>query len=193
MMAPDPMEQSLRHNPDLATLFDGFAKIALPDCWIVAGAVAQTLWNAAHGFAPGHGIRDIDIIYHNASDISDEAEAAQEARLRALFPALSARLDVKNQARVHLWYEMKFGRAIAQYRSSAEAIATFPATATAIGVRPTPDGIALCAPFGTEDLDRLIIRPNQRIVSQDAYAAKAARWGAIWPRLTLIPWRTADE
>lgn len=182
------MERTLRGNPDLAALLDGFAAIGLPDCWIVAGAVAQTLWNAAHGFTPGHGIKDIDIIYHDAADLSDEAEAAQEARLRGLFPALSARLDVKNQARVHLWYGTKFGRAIAQYQSSAEAIATFPATATAIGVQPTRDGMAVCAPFGTADLDALVIRPNKRIVSEAVYTQKAARWRAIWPRLAVVGW-----
>ncbi len=193
MMAADAMERTLRGNPDLAALLDGFAAIGLPDCWIVAGAVAQTLWNAAHGFAPGHGIKDIDIIYHDAADLSDAAEAAQEARLWAVFPALSARLDVKNQARVHLWYGAKFGRAIGQYQCSAEAIATFPATATAIGVQPGPGGLAICAPFGTDDLDALVIRPNKRIVSEAVYTAKAARWQAIWPRLTVVDWQASGR
>ncbi|MCX7383083.1 MAG: nucleotidyltransferase family protein [Alphaproteobacteria bacterium] len=182
------MEPALRNNPDLAALLDGFAAIGLPDCWIVAGAVAQTLWNAAHGFPPGHGILDIDIIYHDGADLSAAAEAAHEARLRSIFPDLVARLDVKNQARVHLWYKARFGRAIGQYRSSAEAIATFPATATAIGVRPMAGKLAITAPFGTADLDRLIIRPNRRIVSEAVYTAKAARWRAIWPRLAVLDW-----
>lgn len=182
------MAATLRRNPDLATLLDGFAAIGLPDCWIVAGAVTQTLWNDAHGFPPGHAIRDIDIIYHDAADLSAEAEAATEARLRVLFPALTARLDVKNQARVHVWYGAKFGRAIGQYRSSAEAIATFPATATAIGIRPGTQGLDICAPFGTADLLGLIVRPNRRLVTEAAYTAKAARWRAAWPRLTVHGW-----
>src|ERR1700730_3374080 len=38
-------------------------------------------------------------------------------------------------ARVHLWYEDRFGYALKPYLSSADAIATFPTTATAVGVR----------------------------------------------------------
>jgi uncharacterized protein len=68
-------------------------------------------------------------------DLSFEAEASHERRLRGLFQHLPIKLDVKNEARVHLWYEDRFGPAIKPYSSSADAIATFPTTATAVGVR----------------------------------------------------------
>src|SRR5437899_6635367 len=58
--------------------------------------------------------------------------ASYERRLRDLFQHLPIKLDVKNEARVHLWYEDRFGYAIKPYLSSADAIATFPTTATAV-------------------------------------------------------------
>ena len=188
MPPPETLEDILRGNPDLATLLDRFAAIALPDAWIVAGALAQTVWNHRHGLPPGYGIRDIDIIYHDPADLSEAAEAAHETRLRAEFSTLSARLDVKNQARVHLWYERRFGRAIAPYPSSVAAIATFPATATAIGVRPIPRGLEVYAPFGLGDLRAGIVRANRTLVSEAVYTAKAARWAANWPGLDVQPW-----
>jgi uncharacterized protein len=68
-------------------------------------------------------------------DLSFEAETSHERRLRDLFQHLPIKLDVKNEARVHLWYEDRFGYAIKPYSSSADAIATLPTTATAVGVR----------------------------------------------------------
>jgi hypothetical protein len=38
--------------------------------------------------------------------------------------------DVKNEARVHLWYERRFGRHLEPYRSTGDAIATWPTTAS---------------------------------------------------------------
>src|SRR6476620_8096023 len=71
-----------------------------------------------------------------------------ERRVRNLFQHLPIKLDVKNEARVHLWYEDRFGYAIKPYSSSADAIATFPTTATAVGVRQIHSKFECCAPFG---------------------------------------------
>ena len=76
------------------------------------------------------GLKDVDLIYFDEQDLSFEAEASHERRLRDLFQNLPIELDVKNEARVHLWYEDRFGYAIKPYSSSADAIATFPTTAT---------------------------------------------------------------
>ena len=178
-MPAERLATLVRGNPALAAVLDGFAAIALPDCWLVAGCVAQTVWNHAHGLPPGHGIADIDLVYHDPDDLSAEAEAAHEARLRARFGPM---LDVKNQARVHLWYETRFGRAIVQHASSAAAIATYPSTATAIGLRQGGGDLAVCAPFGLDDLFSLIVRANRRLASEAVFAAKATRWARLWPR-----------
>lgn len=185
---PAVLLAAMRANPDLASLLDRFAEFALPDPWIVAGAVVQAWWNRAHFLPGGHGVRDIDIVYFDPDDLSATAEEAHEARLRDLFPALRARLDVKNQARVHQWYGAKFGRDIAPYRSVAEAVATYPATATCIGVRPAAGGLAILAPHGTTDFANLVVRPNRVLVSRAVYEAKATRWAAAWSRLVVRSW-----
>ena len=178
------MIAALRRNPAVAAILDGFAEIDLPDCWLVAGVISQTLWNLAHDRPPDADILDIDLIYCDPTDLSAEAEAAHEARLRARFPLI--KLDVKNQARVHFWYPARFGREITQYQSSAEAIATFPTTATAVGIRVTGAGHEVCAPFGLMDLQAGVVRPNKAIVSRAVYEAKAARWKQCWPRLEVV-------
>jgi hypothetical protein len=174
-------------------LLDRFDEIGLPDAWLVAGCLAQTVWNVAAGKDAGYGIRDVDLIYYDPGDLGAAAEQAQERRLRARFAHLPVTLDVKNQARVHLWYERRFGRAILPYSSASEAIATFPTTATALGVRTTAGIFEICAPFGLGDLFSGIVRANRRLAGRAVYEAKAARWQSLWPGLTVIPWDDADD
>jgi uncharacterized protein len=58
---------------------------------------------------PGFGLKDIDVIYSDPHDFSAETEASRKRRLRDLFRGLPIKIDVKNEARVHLWYKDRFG------------------------------------------------------------------------------------
>ena len=127
----------LRQNRCVADILEKFDEIALPDAWLVAGCIAQTIWNLACGQPAELGIKDVDLIYFDDQDLSPGAEAGHERRLRNLFGHLAIKLDVKNEARVHLWYQQRFGYAIERYTSSADAIATFPDYCNS--TRGTPD------------------------------------------------------
>ncbi|MGN7827777.1 nucleotidyltransferase family protein [Agrobacterium radiobacter] len=48
-------------SPLLRPIIDGWDNVALPDCWLVAGAIAQTVWNRTFDLPTTHGISDIDI------------------------------------------------------------------------------------------------------------------------------------
>jgi hypothetical protein len=182
------LEVALRRHEAIWQIIGSFDDIGLPDCWLVAGAVAQTIWNNCLGRPPQSGIKDADIVYFDADNLSAEAEAREEACLRDRFARLGLKLDVKNEARVHLWYEGKFGFPIPPYRSTAAAIATFPTTATSIGVRWCRGRLECCAPFGLSDLFGLIVRPNKVQITPAIYEAKVARWRAAWPQLTFLKW-----
>jgi uncharacterized protein len=182
------IEQAVLASPLLHTVLERWDRIALPDCWLVAGAVAQTVWNKAHDFPATHGIKDVDITYFDCSDLSEKSELAHAARVEALFADCPLHFDVKNEARVHTWYERKFGFPIQPYTSTPHAIGTFPTTATSVGVRPAAAGLALCAPFGVSDLEQLIVRPNKTLITREIYVAKVNRWKGIWPLLKMLDW-----
>ena len=178
----------LEKSPLLAPILDQWTKIQLPNAWLVAGAVAQTVWNENHRYEPEFGIKDIDIVYFDAGELTSEAEAAEENRIASLFPNVRASFDVKNEARVHLWYEASFGIEINPYQSSEEAIATFPTISTSIGVRENGGEIEVCAPYGLQDLMCQIVRPNRTLVTRQVYDKKAARWKRLWPKLDIRAW-----
>ncbi|MBZ9792989.1 nucleotidyltransferase family protein, partial [Rhizobium sp. 3T7] len=96
--------------------------------------------------------------------------------------------DVKNQARVHSWYEAKFGYSIDPYTSTVEAITTFPTTAAAVGLRPGHANLELCAPYGLSDLLSVVVRPNKKQIAREIYEKKVNRWTALWPELKIVSW-----
>jgi uncharacterized protein len=192
---PDPgssgvarLERLILASPILAPIVRQWEAIALPDCWLVAGALAQTVWNDAFGFAPDYGVKDVDLVYFDGSDLSEDAEAEHEARIRQMFSGRGITIDVKNEARVHLWYSRKFGSEISPYNSTRHAISTFPTTATAIGVQAAGPALLVAAPFGLDDLFETIVRPNKLQITRPIYAAKVTRWRAYWPRLRIVDW-----
>jgi uncharacterized protein len=185
------LEVAVARNRSLSELLARFDDIGLSDGWLVAGAIAQTVWNMAFQKPAESGVKDVDLVYFDADDLSAESEAAHERRLRDLFRHLPIKLDVKNEARVHLWYEARFGYPIAAYSSTQDAISSFPTTATAVGVRRRGGHFECCAPFGLDDLFGLVVRPNKRQITRAIYEAKTERWRSVWPRLTFVPWNDA--
>ncbi|MEO1247000.1 MAG: nucleotidyltransferase family protein [Pseudomonadota bacterium] len=188
---PDKLESALRGNPVVSAVLDGWAELQLPSCWLVAGAVYQSYWNTAFGFAPRHGISDVDVIYFDPDDLSEEAENEHAGRVNSRHANLNMRFDVKNEARVHLWYEDRFGYPIDAYTSAESAMETFPTTMGAIGIRPDGEKLEAYAPFGFDDLLSLTVRPNKRQITRSIYTDKVRRWVSLWPQLKVVDWEDA--
>jgi hypothetical protein len=183
------LAEAVRADPVVDLLLSRLAASGPPEWYVGAGAVAAAVWNRRFGKPPGCGVKDYDVVYFDPGDLGEEAEARVRATIAGWVPA-SVELDVTNEARVHLWYHEAFGRRIEPYRSIEAAIATWPTTATSIGVRLDGGGgaFSVCAPFGLDDLFAGVVRPNTALVSREVYEAKVARWRQVWPELTILPW-----
>ena len=139
------------------------------------------------GRTPDYGIRDYDLLYFDP-DTSWDAEDAHIKRAAAAFEApLDAMVEVRNQARVHLWFEKKFGEPYAPLAHTDEALERFVCPAFAVGVRLEQDGrISLAAPFGLDDLFALRLRANpRRPVNPEGFARVAASARARWPEVIV--------
>jgi hypothetical protein len=182
------LEVALRQNHAAWAVLAVARDLALPDWYLGAGGVAQTVWNVLHGFDPSTAIKDYDLVYFDGSDLTREAEQQVEAEVAGRLAGLPVTVDVTNEARVHLWYQERFGPPLRPYRSSGEAITTWPTTASSVGVRYEDDGFAVCAPFGLADLFAMVARPNKTLTTREVYEEKAARWASHWPQLRVLPW-----
>lgn len=176
---------AILRNPVNRALLGRMPGWGLEDCWLVAGCLFQTAWNLRSGRPPGEGIRDYDVFYFDR-DLSWDAEDRVIARVNAACADLGVVIEVKNQARVHLWYGERFGPGYPALRSCRDGVDRFLSCATCVAVRPTGDGVELYAPYGLVELDSGILRPNPRNLRGDRFAAKAASYRARWPWLTVV-------
>jgi len=154
----------LSATPPLMRVLSVARRLCLPDWLVFSGAVYQPVLNHLTGRALDYGIKDYDLGYFEASDLSYDAEDAVIRRVKAVFDEpLRSIVEVRNQARVHLWFEAKFGEAYGPLSCTAEALERFASATFAVGVRLEPDDrLHIEAPFGLADLFALRLRPNPR-------------------------------
>ena len=179
-----PFLAQVRENPINAALLDRLPALGLADCWLVAGCLFQTMWNTQTGRPATEQIRDYDVFYCDPAEISYEAEDIQIRRLRAAFANLSASIELKNQARVHLWYQQRFGHAYPPLHASTDGIDRFLITCTCVGIQCSaarPQKVY--ASYGLDDLYAGILRPNPLNLHESLFAEKAASYKARWPWL----------
>ena len=163
--------------------------LGLPGWYLTAGCLFQTVWNVVTGRHPAYGIKDYDLFYFDASDLSWDAEDTVIQSARRAFADVAAEVEVRNEARVHMWYAQKFGTPIPPYGSTEDAIDSFAATTCCLGVRLEPGGRwRVYAPHGLSDVFNLVVRPNPVLAPRSVYETKASRWRRLWPELTVMPW-----
>ena len=181
------LEVILRGSPSLMQVLETARDLDLPDWLVFSGAIYQRALNHLTGRDPDYGIKDYDLGYHDAADTSYEAEDRVIRRVAEAFaPPLREMVEVRNQARVHLWFEGKFGEPYAPLGSTAEALGRFVSPLFAVGVRlEADDRLTIEAPFGLEDLFALTLRPNPNRVT-NGFARTAASATARWPELIVI-------
>jgi hypothetical protein len=182
----DQLVQILGRSAPLMTVLETVRELGLPDPLVFSGAVYQTVWNALTDRPADHGIRDYDVGYFDADTSYDAEDLVIRRFAAALDQPLRDRVEVRNQARVHLWFPQHFGSPYDPLTSTAEALTRFVCPAFAVGVRLAPDRqLEVVAPFGLEDVFAMRLRPNPlRAVSRD--------WETIigsvtrrWPELAV--------
>lgn len=189
--ATDTLEQRFiteaLQNPHNQEILQRLPSLQLPDAWLVAGCLFQTVWNLQSGRAPTAGIKDYDLFYFDGSDLSEQAEAAVGARVDASLGDLGVTIEAKNQARVHTWYPQWFGKPYAPLHSSRDGIARFLVPCTCVGLQPGAGGTpVLYAPYGLDALYGGILRPNPLIDHRALFRQKAASYRARWEWLQIV-------
>lgn len=178
---------TIRASPVLMAALRAAREVDAPDWLLSAGAIRDAVWDAFHDRAPAPP-RDVDVGFFDPDDLTPERDRAIEDALRALAPRVP--WEAKNQAAVHLWYPRSFGFEVPPFQRTADAVATFPETATCVGVRLLPDDdLLVVAPHGLDDLLDCVCRHNPTRVPADFYERRVAEkgWRERWPRMRYLP------
>nr|WP_315469339.1 nucleotidyltransferase family protein [uncultured Undibacterium sp.] len=168
-------------NPNNAEILARWDALALPDSWLVAGCLFQTVWNRLSNQEPAFGIKDYDIFYYDPNDLSAASEQANQERVSDLFKDLNITLEVCNQARVHLWYESYFAHPYPQLASAKDGIDRFLIPSTCVGINPQE----IYVPNGFEILYQGVLAMNPLTPHRLLYKEKAQSYQQRWPWLIL--------
>ena len=162
-------------------------ELALPDWRMVSGALYNVVWNHLTGRPDTHGVKDMDLFYFD----SDTSWKAEDAVIRnATGFTRTPPVEIRNQARVHLWYKQHFGQEIPPFSTVEQAIDVFASKTHCVGLRLDDDKPDLYAPYGLRDIFALRVVPNPIRDNRATHETKSKRALACWPELTVLPWPT---
>src|SRR5437899_11283843 len=140
----------VRSSATLMRALDAARAVDPPDWLIGSGVIRNLVWDRLHGVVSPATPKDLDLVFFDPADLSEQRE--QEVQDALAVKAAEIPWDANNQAAVHLWYPDVFGVAVEPLSSSADAVATWPETATAVAVRLLPeDSLLVVAPYGLDD------------------------------------------
>jgi hypothetical protein len=177
----------VRGSPVMMRALRAARSVNPPDWVIGAGAIRDRVWDHLHGFTRATPVKDVDLAFFDPVSLDGERERGVQRALTAQAPELA--WDVTNQAGVHLWYPHVFGVEVDPLTSTSDAVATWPETATAIGVRLlSDDTIRVVAPYGLDDLFGLVCRRNPRRATREQYRRRVEnkRIAKRWPRVRIL-------
>ncbi|WP_339744119.1 nucleotidyltransferase family protein [uncultured Maricaulis sp.] len=176
--------EAVAANTVVMTVLERAAAMALPDHGLMAGAVYQAVWNALTGRDPAYGVNDYDLGYFDATDLGEAAEDIVIRAGAAVFADVDAIVEIRNQARVHLWFGAKHGVTRAPLTSTSDAVANFASHTHAVAVRLDAAGaMEVLAPFGLAELFSLQVRPVTALADPSGWNAKCLRQQALWPEV----------
>ena len=181
----------IKQNSDLVTILDYIYELKLPNFYIAAGSVFQTIWNYYDNKPLNFGIKDIDIIYYDPINLSKESEQKLEKTIEDHFKkaGLNYELDIHNEARMHLWKKDNENKNIDQYKNSEDVIDQWIATVHAIGITKENNEIKVYAPYGLSDIFSKTIRPiKHKNNSKELYNKKVASWQKRFENLNIVEW-----
>jgi uncharacterized protein len=187
MRGADQLKTIVRETPWLMEALLAGRKVSSPDWLIGAGALRTAVWDQLHEFSDPTPLADIDLVLRSERSLPRArapgrggfACRAARSALGGDQPSVRACL-VPRKVR----YEVK------PFRTTAEAVATWPETATSVGLRlEEDDDLVIVAPLDLDDLLGLVHRINPARFSIEEYERRLTtkRIAERWPRATIMP------
>lgn len=173
--------QLIRRNSINRTILERLPELQqhAPQVHLTAGALFGTVWNLQAGQPATEHIPDYDLFYWHP-DLSYEAEDRAIAHAGQLFADLNVKIELRNQARVHLWFNPKHGLSRPPISSARQGIDQFLVRCTCLGVNAAGE---VYAPYGLAEMASGVLRLNPHNPSPGLYAAKVQSYLARWPWL----------
>ncbi|ANF87267.1 nucleotidyltransferase family protein [Pseudomonas sp. M5A4_2d] len=170
-------------NPINAEITARLPDLGVDQCMLTAGCLFQAVWNHQSNRPVAQDVKDYDVFYFD-TDLSYEAEDRVIRAAERLFQDLGVNVEVKNQARVHLWYGERFGRPYPQLHTARQGVDRYLVAGTCIGLEIATGEVY--APYGLADVEQGVLRINPQHREPELFAQKALSYQARWPWLKIV-------
>jgi uncharacterized protein len=168
-------------NDAIRAILSRWPLLKIPQPWLVAGCLFQTVWNVLSGRPPGEGIKDYDLFYFDSSDLSAGAEAQVQRHVDSVLGDLGVFVEVANQARVHTWYTEYFGQPYSALYAAEEGVDRFLVLESCVGIRPN----AVYSPYGVEGIYAGTLTPNPLTPHRELFDKKVETYRERWKWLNV--------
>ena len=155
-------------------------KLGLNDWMIGAGFVRNKIWDYMHGYEKRTPLNDIDIIYMDREDLSEETEEKYQEKFSKKYPEVE--WSFTNQARMHIYHNDE------SYKNCEESLSKWVEEPTCIAVYLEDDKLKLVTPYGVDCFDKLEVRPSPGFSrDMEIYRSRInkKRWQELWPKLKI--------
>lgn len=174
------LKEIIQKEKWLMALLRSVRDLHLPDWYLAAGVIRNTVWDVLHHYKKRTPLNDIDVVYFDPDKKISEKEI--EKKLKKMYPHYT--FEVVNQAFVHETYKYK-----KPVQSSCEAIGMFIEIPTCVGVRlEKEDFLRICAPHGLEHMFTFHVSPisqQKEVLYRYKERMKKKQWKKLWPQLTI--------
>lgn len=175
---------AIKTDAEMMAVIRTAMRLELPDGWVCAGFVRSKVWDIQHRFGQRCALPDVDVIYYDPQDTRESKEKVYEAKLREWMPGVP--WSVKNQARMHIVNGLE------PFTSSADGMAHFPETVTALGVKLSESReLVLCAPWDVTDVLKMVVRPTPYYTGssklREVFRERMWKkdWSSVWPNVRI--------
>lgn len=155
-------------------------KLNLPNWLIGAGFIRNKVWDYLHERTETK-INDIDLVYFDNNRKEELEDKKLEEKLKT-----ETTFDWEIVNIIHWRSSDGISR---QYKNPEDLIASWPETATAVGIRLENKKLELVAPYGIEDLVNLIVRPSPKFkegIKRVKERMETKKWLEKWPKLKFL-------
>ena len=172
----------IRSEPWLMQMLRSVRQLDLPDWYITAGAIRNTVWDvlSEKRLSERSALHDIDVVYVDFHGDTCRSQMVEQY-LSSIFSDYS--FEVSNVAGCSRGIFGDVG-----VKSSVDYITRLPETVSSVGIRlDKHDSLSICAPYGLEDLFLFKVRKTPLLSLEEYESRKVTKgWSSIWPRVQYV-------
>jgi hypothetical protein len=178
----------IKKNRDLMQVLNFVHKLKLPNYYLTAGSLLQTIWNYYDNKPLNNKINDIDIAFFDLENTSKDRDKIIEEQINNFLikKDFKYKADVHNQVNMFNYNNPNFKMT---YTCVEDAISKWIVTTHAVGIKKEKGKIKVYAPYGLNDIFNRTVRPiKHENNSKELYNKKALSYQERFKNITIIKW-----